>query len=200
MYAYCENNPVGLADVTGTCPYDGTAADFRRLEQGLPPIKCKCSNFTLQIETTNNSKIDDSKPPDHPDYKPPKKWDGKKVRNPNGNNKGWPAADGGVWIHTPEMHGGEEWTIQYPKGDHSHAYPGGGVRNHFEVEQSVGKSSVMLIGGTIFSLILLADNAFGVGIADDPMLAFSGGMIASGVSGLSGKRVCTVCGEIKYEN
>jgi len=35
------------------------------------------------------------------------------------------------------MHGGEGWTVQYPGGDHSHAYPGGGVRNHFELEPSM---------------------------------------------------------------
>lgn len=38
MFAYCNNNPVMLVDFYGTCacPYNGTATDFHRLENGLP--------------------------------------------------------------------------------------------------------------------------------------------------------------------
>lgn len=36
-------------------------------------------------------------PPAHPDYEPPKKWDGQKVKKPNGKGSGWPAKNGDVW-------------------------------------------------------------------------------------------------------
>ena len=42
MFAYCGNNPVNYSDPSGSCPYNGTAADFHRLEHGLPPINCTC--------------------------------------------------------------------------------------------------------------------------------------------------------------
>ena len=40
LYAYCSNNPVNLSDPTGMCPYNGTIADFHRMEKGLPSIDC----------------------------------------------------------------------------------------------------------------------------------------------------------------
>ena len=42
MFAYCMNNPVNYVDPYGNCPYNGTAADFHRLEQGLPSLDCTC--------------------------------------------------------------------------------------------------------------------------------------------------------------
>ena len=42
LYAYCSNNPVNLSDPTGMCPYNGTIADFHRMEKGLPSIDCNC--------------------------------------------------------------------------------------------------------------------------------------------------------------
>lgn len=68
-------------------------------------------------------------------YKPPKKWNGRKVTNPNGKGSGWPAKDGGVWVPTGPAgslpgttgpaHGGPHWDVQYPNGDHTNVYPGG---------------------------------------------------------------------------
>lgn len=42
LYLYCYNNPIIYSDLDGTCPYNGTAADFHRAEQGLPPLNCNC--------------------------------------------------------------------------------------------------------------------------------------------------------------
>ena len=42
MFSYCVNNPANYSDPSGSCPYNGTAADFHRLEQGLPSIDCTC--------------------------------------------------------------------------------------------------------------------------------------------------------------
>lgn len=123
---------------------------------------------------------------------------GGKVRNPNGPGWGWPAKDGGVWIPSPKMDGGEGWTIQYPGGGHSHAYPGGGVRNHFELEQSTGRSIIMIFSGAAATIYLIANDITGFGVADDPWLAGSMACFVAGVNGLIGKKVCTECGEVKY--
>lgn len=120
------------------------------------------------------------------------------MKNPNGPGKGWEAKDGGVWIPSPNMHGGEGWTIQYPGGDHSHAYPGGGVRNHFKAEQSTGSSIIMIFGGALATVYLIANDFTGVGTADDPLLAGSIACFYGGIKGISGKKVCTECGEVKY--
>lgn len=77
--------------------------------------------------------IDPKIPPDHPKFEPPKKGGNRKVKNPNGKGRGWESKDGGVWVPTPGMHGGDGWTVQYPDGSHWHAYPGGGTR---ELEMS----------------------------------------------------------------
>lgn len=53
-----------------------------------------------------------------------------------------------------------------PGGDHSHLYPGGGVRNHFEPMQSTGESIFRLIVGGLLSVAIVADDAFGI-VADE---------------------------------
>ena len=120
------------------------------------------------------------------------------MKNPNGKGWGWLAQDGGVWVYTPGMHGGEGWTIQYPKGGHSHAYPGGGIRNHFEPEQSTGKSIVMLFAGAVITVGLLIDNFTGIGAIDDSLIAVSASCFVGGVENVLGKKVCVICGEVIY--
>lgn len=64
-------------------------------------------------------------------YEPPKRWDGKKVKNPNGLGYGWPDAKGRIWVSSgPNGHGGPHWDVQYPnkKRDYDNVYPGGKVR------------------------------------------------------------------------
>ncbi|WP_443023792.1 polymorphic toxin type 37 domain-containing protein [Sneathiella sp.] len=71
------------------------------------------------------------KPGPEDGYVPPKKRpknadkDGR-VPNPNGPGKGWPAADGGVWVPTGEgAYGGPHWDVQYPGGGYVNVHPGG---------------------------------------------------------------------------
>jgi len=70
------------------------------------------------------------KPTETDGVKPPKKWDGKKVKNPNGHGAGYPDNKGNVWVPTGEGgHGGAHWDVQNPKtGKHTNVNPGGGVR------------------------------------------------------------------------
>lgn len=47
LFAYAACNPIVNIDPEGTCPYNGTAADFYRLEYGLPSLDCTCLNISL---------------------------------------------------------------------------------------------------------------------------------------------------------
>lgn len=93
---------------------------------------CQYEYLTLSIMATNSvqPKLDPNVPPDHPYFETPKKGGNRKVKNPNGPGRGWESKDGGVWVPTPRMHGGEGWTVQYPKNKrrHWHAYPDGTTR------------------------------------------------------------------------
>jgi uncharacterized protein RhaS with RHS repeats len=64
-------------------------------------------------------------PPEEVGYKPPKNWDGKKVKNPNGAGSGYPDKNGRVWV--PTDHKGTHaphWDVQDPKtGTHESVYP-----------------------------------------------------------------------------
>ena len=187
LFTYCINNPVNYFDLTGQkciC-----------LTKRVNTLRHKCESVN---DITNISTIDPNAPPDHPDYIPPKKGGGKKVKNPNGPGRGWPSKDGGVWMPDPDMHGGEGWTVQYPGGGHSHAYPGGKVRNHFEAEQSTSDSIIKIFVGLTATAGLLIDNVTGIGVADDSLLAASTACFIGGLDGLFGKKICTICGEVKY--
>ena len=80
------------------------------------------------------NKNDDAQAPGMPTendgYVPPKKWDGKKVKNQNGKGGvGWPDKDGNVWVPTgPKGHGGPHWDVQFPSGGYKNILPGGKVR------------------------------------------------------------------------
>jgi len=71
------------------------------------------------------------KPTENDGYFPPKKWDGKKVKNPNGPGFGWPDENGKIWVPTgPKGHGGPHWDVQNPRGGKSYRniLPGGKER------------------------------------------------------------------------
>ena len=64
------------------------------------------------------------KAPDHPDFKPKKNWDQKKVKTPSGKGAGWPDKKGNVW--EPTDHKGTHrphWDVQHPDGSHTNVYP-----------------------------------------------------------------------------
>lgn len=82
-----------------------------------------------------NDMQDDAQAPGMPTekdgYEPPKNWDGKKVRNPNGPGWGWPDRKGRVWVPSgPKGHGGPHWDVKVPgKGrEYKNIVPGGKVR------------------------------------------------------------------------
>ena len=113
MFAYCNNNPIIYKDSDGLVP--------NALFDVFPAIYGEGG-----ILKESNPK---DSPPDHPDFKEPKKGN-KKGKNPNGPGYGWVDSEGNVWVWDPKMHGGPGWIIQEPDGGHSHAYPGGGTRKH----------------------------------------------------------------------
>lgn len=90
-------------------------------------------NIPLNIVSANDNDAQaPGKPTEKDGYKPPKKWDGKKVKNPNGSGSGWPDHKGNVWVPTgngPLAHGGPHWDVQNPKtGKHKNILPGGKER------------------------------------------------------------------------
>ncbi|WP_089726416.1 RHS repeat-associated core domain-containing protein [Candidatus Thiosymbion oneisti] len=92
--------------------------------------KCEEGNKGKKRRKTKEEKeqqLKDMKknPPDHPDYEPPKNWNGKKVKNPNGSGSGWPDKKGRVWQptdHKGKAHG-PHWDVQSPGGGYTNIYP-----------------------------------------------------------------------------
>ena len=127
-YAYCNSNPLMFVDPTGlvfesmvNTFMDKTSYTMEDQEQIYTNNEIKETDNADQNDKNDISSADSLSvhpkdvPPDHPDFKPPKKGN-KRVKNPNGKGTGWQSNDGGVWVWTPGMHGGDGWTIQYPDG------------------------------------------------------------------------------------
>lgn len=110
-----------------------------------------------------------SNPPDSPNFKPPKGGN-RKVKDPNGSGKGWLDSHGNVWVWTPGMHGGDGWTIQYPKGGHHHEYPGGHVRYAIRKTVTTSPSFGRALCGILLAAAVVADDFLGI-VADDGLLA-----------------------------
>ena len=194
MFAYCFNNPVMYVDPSGMSSDSILGEGLVTIFAAMALIVYVTENYSFDIaENIFNllasmnlstdgfiSMVDliisegydkfllneKSTPPDHPNFTPPKKGN-RWVKNPNGNGYGWQANDGGVWVWTPNMHGGKGWTVQYPNGKHTHAYPGGGTRTHFSNDGSLG---VKIGFGLVATVILLADNVTVLGASDDPLI------------------------------
>lgn len=92
------------------------------------------SAFDIVQESDEIYILDDAQAPGMPTEKdgfyPPKKWDGKKVKNPRGPGYGWPDKDGNIWVPTgPKGHGGPHWDVQGPRGKrYRNVLPGGKER------------------------------------------------------------------------
>ncbi len=64
-------------------------------------------------------------------FRPPKRWDGKKVRHATSGQYGWPDDKGNVWVPSgpgPLAHGGPHWDVVDPKGGYKNVVPGGRIR------------------------------------------------------------------------
>ncbi|WNE40697.1 MAG: hypothetical protein mread185_000154 [Mycoplasmataceae bacterium] len=70
------------------------------------------------------------KPTEKDGYVPDRQKGEKLVKNPNGKGKGWLDKKGNVWVPNDKGHGGPNWEVQAPNGDHWHVYPDGKVRTH----------------------------------------------------------------------
>ena len=149
-YAYVYQNPLRYTDPYGESALAGVLAGVGA-DIAIPdPTDLawpKWAGFGLAItgaalyDVCNTYFSEPGKPTAEDGYKPPKKptrgadKEGK-VKNPNGRGKGWPDANGDVWVPTNGIaaHGGEHWDVQSPpkkgerKGKHRNVYPGGHVR------------------------------------------------------------------------
>ena len=106
----------------------GVAAAYIIKDKSKTKYTIEVDSDNVQAQINSNSK---EKAPGIPTAKdgfmPPKKWDGKKIKNPNGGGYGWPDVRGRVWIPSgPNGHGGAHWDVQNPDGSHDNILPGGG--------------------------------------------------------------------------
>ena len=147
------------------------------------------NNSTVSnIQYNSKEHINPNVPPNpESGYIPPKKNPNpSKVRNPNGEGKGWPSNNGGVWVPNNNQDGGPGWTVQFPDGSHEHRYPNGHVRSH-KFSNSYNNTTDVIIGGSTIALagigiiVIMADDVTVIGALDDvslPVLfsAFTKGM------------------------
>lgn len=90
--------------------------------------------FPITQESHETHNLNDAQAPGMPtekdEFYPPKKWDGKKVKNPRGPGFGWPDRDGNIWVPSgPKGHGGPHWDVQISGGKkYRNILPGGKER------------------------------------------------------------------------
>jgi RHS repeat-associated protein len=150
MFVYCENNPSTLKDPDGFRPiYAVDPSEETDEERG-------------ESFATMNAVSKKEPPPTGVGYVPPKKGKVEPTKAPNGQ-KGWPDADGNVWVPIPEghplAHGGEHWDVNYPNGGYDNVYPpdghvrkGSGGRGKFSPPGKRIVSDTAAVGGTALLL------------------------------------------------
>ncbi len=93
--------------------------------------KSRLRSFDNDFVFTNDAQAP-GQPTEKDGYAPPKRWDGKKVKNQKTGQYGYPDRDGNIWIPTgpgSAAHGGAHWDVVAPNGtDYDNVYPGGRVR------------------------------------------------------------------------
>lgn len=81
------------------------------------------------LKNAGNDAQAPGKPTENDGFIPPKRWDGEKVKNPNGPGYGWPDKKGEIWVPTgPNGHGCPHWDVQNEDGTHRNVVPGGRIR------------------------------------------------------------------------
>lgn len=118
IVVFCEVNPMACASAAAA-----TAAAVGAIFKNPPQLPPPGGGGDGGGKTCS---LDDMKknPPTHPDYKPPKNFDGKKRRNPNGPGTGWPDKNGDVWV--PSDHNGTHaphYDVESPGGGYKTKYP-----------------------------------------------------------------------------
>ena len=102
------------------------------------PIAQALFNYAFNESDASNSADAPGYPSESDGFILKKRWNGKKVKKPNGRGKGYPAKDGGIWVPTGpggallgttgSAHGGPHWDVQYSNGKYINVYPGGKKR------------------------------------------------------------------------
>lgn len=155
MYAYCFDNPINFTDMSGGMAewallgfcYDGSVRDFIRLNNGLPPY-----SYELYINSISQNTISVSGYSEH------KK---KGTTNPSNRNKHEKGQK-----RKQKDNGGE-------KGD-ARRQPNPNKRNNQYRNIEVDTDPILELGfGIAITVIVILDDLSAVGIADEPVLAYS---------------------------
>jgi len=89
----------------------------------------ECLKNNNKHNDVNNDAQAPGKPTEDDGFFPSKKWDGKKIKNPNGPGYGWPDKKGKVWVPTgPNGHSAPHWDVEAPDESYENVMPGGRIR------------------------------------------------------------------------
>ena len=175
LFAYCGNNPINRCDPSGkawtlagiTYDYDGSLYDFRRAEQGLPPISYENAlKFARSLPKTGEPGSSQTLP--NPDGTPKqKRWygpDGNPERDRDYNHPG----------NMPFPHD-HEWKDGKRQPDHLPPDPS----YNFSLERVVG---IGLVTICVVGIVAVAvDDVTGIGVADDVLFGPLGAGVGEGL-------------------
>lgn len=147
MFAYCGNNPVNYVDPDGDCPYNGTAADFHRLEQGLPSLDCTCrdSERSEVLAYSEHQKKGTTNPSNRNKHE---NGQTRRQRDQNGEKKNQKPG----WKPNPNKRNTQNMELV-----------------PVIVEKVV--CTVVLVGAVSIAVYVVANDFTGIGVVDDPALA-----------------------------
>ena len=163
LFIYCNNNPITNIDPYGNCPYNGTAADFHRLEQGLPSLNCTC---TTLYDIVNNLEHNANR-------RPPTGEPGSTYRAPNGDTRTYGPDGKPVHDYDHNDHGNPSKHPHDENGGHHHDWDW----TKFPPRQPAYVINWEPIAGTVVmaicvvgAVVVVADNMTGIGVSNDLLL------------------------------